>query len=61
VKARWKLGGLLGKVERASPGPQGKRVTSGGLTQLLKALELDRQTALDAQRIGAMPVSGDVA
>ena len=46
AKARWKLGRLLAKVERAHPGPAGKGVASNGLTQLLERLETTKQTAM---------------
>ncbi len=55
LRARWKLGRLLAKAERTHPGPRGKTDKSAGLTQLLVRLELDRQTALEAQRIGTLP------
>jgi hypothetical protein len=54
MQARWKLGGLLAKVDRATAPGKGK-MASVGLTSLLRSLELDRQTALEAQRIGALP------
>jgi hypothetical protein len=53
LRARWKLGGLLAKVERG--GGRGK--VSAGLKHLLKQVALDKQTALEAQRISAMPVA----
>jgi N6-adenosine-specific RNA methylase IME4 len=56
MTARWKLGRALEKVERGKPGP---KVASAGLTQSFRAflaeLQLDRQTALEAQRIGKLP------
>jgi hypothetical protein len=52
--ARWKLGRALAQVERATHPGKGK-VASGGLTSLLVRLALDRQTSMEAQRIGCMP------
>jgi hypothetical protein len=46
---------MLAKVERAKPGPRPGGVVSAGLTQLSKDLQLDHQTALEAQRIGTLP------
>jgi len=54
MKARWKLGAALAKVERATHPGKGK-VASASLTSLLTRLTLDRQTAMEAQRIGTMP------
>jgi N6-adenosine-specific RNA methylase IME4 len=54
MKARWHLGVLLRNIERH----QGKRTLSPGATKLtdeLKRLGLDRQVALEAQRIACMP------
>lgn len=54
VRARWKLGQMLAEVERA-PAPGKGKMTSTGLTSLLKRLDLTKQTAMKAQRIGALP------
>ena len=52
-EARWKLGTLLAKGERAPVGREKK--ASAGTTRLLARLDLDKQTAMEAQRIGADP------
>jgi N6-adenosine-specific RNA methylase IME4 len=54
IRARWKLGRLLAQIERAKHPGKGK-VASASLTSLLKQIGLDRQTAMESQRIGAMP------
>jgi N6-adenosine-specific RNA methylase IME4 len=54
MTARWKLGRALAMVERAAHPGKGK-VASSGLTSLLQSLDLTKQTAQAAQRIGAMP------
>jgi hypothetical protein len=56
MRARWRLGIALAALESQ----QGRRTdltSSAGLTksQALKKLELDRQTASEAQRVGALP------
>jgi N6-adenosine-specific RNA methylase IME4 len=56
LRARWKLGHLLAKVERAKHPGKGK-LASAGLTSLLAQVALDKQTALEAQRIGALPAA----
>jgi len=53
--ARWKLGRALDKVERGKRGPKEEGVSSPSLTKLLKALDLSKQTALEAHRIGTLP------
>lgn len=56
MAARWKLGKALAQVERL-PGGRGKN-TSGdqkSFSGLLKALDLDKSAAMEAQRIGCMP------
>ena len=55
VRGSWKLGRLL--VMERGTGP-GKKV-SGDLTSFrafLKQIELDHDTAMQAQRIGALPI-----
>jgi N6-adenosine-specific RNA methylase IME4 len=54
MRARWRLGRVLMEVERASHPGKGK-VASSSLTSLLRALELTKQTAQAAQRIGSLP------
>ena len=54
MAARWKLGGALAQAERAKHPGKGK-VASASLTSLLTRITLDRQTAMEAQRIGTMP------
>jgi hypothetical protein len=57
MRARWKLGRLLAAMERA-PGPgRGKKMSAllTSFRDFLGKLRLDRQTALVAQRIGALP------
>jgi N6-adenosine-specific RNA methylase IME4 len=55
MRARWKLGAALESVVKDKPGPKPKGVTSAGLMQFLKQLELDHQTAMEARRIAALP------
>ena len=55
LRARWKLGQMLAIVERSQGERTDKKTSSAGLTKLLAELELDRQTALEAQRIGTPP------
>lgn len=52
--ARWKLGRALKEVQRAVHPGKGK-VALTSLTSLLMKLSLTRPTALEAQRIGALP------
>ena len=55
MRARWKLGRALKAVQR-EPGLRSRAgSSSSALTSLLTELALTRQTALEAQRIGAMP------
>lgn len=54
IRARWKFGRLLVKVERASAPGKGK-MASSSLTSFLERLGTTRQTALEAQRIGTLP------
>jgi N6-adenosine-specific RNA methylase IME4 len=56
LRARWRLGQLLAKVERAKAPGKGK-MASASLTSLLGHLRLDKQTAVDAQRIGTLPAN----
>jgi hypothetical protein len=59
MKARWKLGGALAKVERAPEGGDrrttGKQVTSGFWRWTKEVLALSKPIAVEAQRIGTMP------
>jgi N6-adenosine-specific RNA methylase IME4 len=56
MRAKWKLGKLLAAVERAQGARSDKDLTSsGGLMKLLKAIKLNRQTAVELQRIASMP------
>jgi N6-adenosine-specific RNA methylase IME4 len=56
MRARWKLGRALKAVERtAGPGRGKVEKTLSGFTSFLKDLGLTKPTALEAQRIGAMP------
>jgi hypothetical protein len=52
--SRWKMGRALAKVERATHPGKGK-AASASLTSLLTRLVLDRQTAMEAQCLGALP------
>src|SRR5262245_23683804 len=57
MRGRWKLGKLLEKIDRAHGPGRGKKM-SAALTSFrasLGSLTLDRQTALEAQRIGHLP------
>jgi N6-adenosine-specific RNA methylase IME4 len=57
MRARWCLGLALSSFVRGTPFP-GSATMSAGLTSFrafLKELELDRQTAMEAQRIAALP------
>jgi len=58
MRARWKLGQLLAAVERRQ-GARTDLTSSVDLTKLFRALlkkiELDPDTAMKAQRIGALP------
>ena len=60
MRARWKLGRLLAEVERGKPGPKAEvAIVLSDSTQsfraLLDRLGIDTRTALEAQRIAAMP------
>jgi len=55
MRARWRLGAALESVVKDKPGPKPQGVTSTGLMQFLKQIELDHQTALEARRIAALP------
>jgi N6-adenosine-specific RNA methylase IME4 len=55
MRARWCLGAALESVVKDKPGPKPQGVTSAGLMQFLKQIELDPQTALEARRIAALP------
>jgi N6-adenosine-specific RNA methylase IME4 len=55
MRARWRLGAALESVVKDKPGPKPQGVTSAGLMQFLKQIELDHQTALEARRIAALP------
>jgi N6-adenosine-specific RNA methylase IME4 len=52
--ARWKLGQLLAKVDRATAPGKGK-MALGSLTSFLQKIGLSKPVALEAQRIGTMP------
>jgi hypothetical protein len=54
MQARWKLGGLLARVPRATHPGKGK-VALTGLTSLLDKLGLTGPIALQAERIGTLP------
>jgi len=57
MRARWKLGKALAKVERGKPGPAGKDKGTGypQLKTLLAEISLDKRIAILAQRIGTLP------
>jgi len=57
MRARWKLGQLLAKEERAKRGPKGKVILTGlkNLAEKLKGWGLTPPTAMFAQRIGTLP------
>lgn len=57
IRARWKLGRLLREIERGAGPGRGKKVSVGltSFRDLLRQIGLDRQTALESQRIGTMP------
>jgi len=58
MRAYWKLGRALAKVQRAKAGRRGKGNLSTGLTNFrtfLAQLNLTPQTAMIVQRIGTMP------
>jgi hypothetical protein len=55
MRARWRLGAALESVVKDKPGPKPQGVTSAGLMQFLKQIELDHQTAMEARRIAALP------
>jgi hypothetical protein len=53
MRARWRLGQMLAEVKRGIPGRKGITSRSGKyLTDLLKALRLDKNRAQEAQRLG---------
>ena len=57
-EARWRLGQLLAKVERGTPGPKREKDMSRAGTYFrayLKEIGLDKNRANEAQRIGALP------
>jgi carbamate kinase len=57
MAARWKLGKALAAVKRGNGPGRGQKM-SGGQTsfrKLLTELDLDKDVAMKAQRIGAMP------
>jgi hypothetical protein len=51
MRARWKLGRALAKLERA----QGERTSVRSFTKFITDLGLTKPTALEAQRIGTLP------
>jgi N6-adenosine-specific RNA methylase IME4 len=55
--ARWKLGQLLSKMERAKPRPGGKTMSrpETQFREFIKSLGLDKARAQEAQRIGTLP------
>jgi hypothetical protein len=57
MRARWKLGKLLAKEERASGPGRGKKISNNEKSFLvrLKNWALDKSTAMLAQRIGTLP------
>ena len=55
VRARWKVGCLLAKVERATGPGRGIKKASAGLTSLLQRLALDKQTANEARQMSHAP------
>lgn len=56
MRAKWKLGRLLAAIERAQGARSDKDLTSSvGLTKLIKGIKLNRQAAVELQRIAAMP------
>jgi hypothetical protein len=57
MRARWKLGQLLSKVERSAGPGRGKKIPglSESFLEFLKRLKLGWDTAQEAQRVGAMP------
>lgn len=54
IRARWKLGRMLAKIERAKHPGKGK-LASSGFTSVLGKLGLTKQTAVAVQRVGALP------
>jgi hypothetical protein len=56
-EARWKLGRLLRKVDRAQPKPGGKTMSRAEtrFREYLKETGIDKSRAVEAQRIGCMP------
>ena len=57
MAARWKLGRALAQVERGAGPGRGKKV-SGDQTSfrdLLRSIDLDKNVAMEAQRIGCLP------
>jgi N6-adenosine-specific RNA methylase IME4 len=58
LEARWRLGRALAEIERVRGGPgRGKKGTEqvGSFSGLLKQLKISVDTAIAAQRIGALP------
>jgi N6-adenosine-specific RNA methylase IME4 len=56
-EARWKLGKLLKRVERAKPRPEGRTISRSGkwFGDYLKENGINKNRTSEAQRIGAMP------
>src|SRR5262249_45999748 len=56
-EARWKLGRLLAKLERAQGPGRGKKMSRAGTSfrTYLAGIALDKNRANEAERIGAMP------
>lgn len=56
-EARWKLGRLLAKIERAPAGRRAKNMSQSGthFRSYLKEINLDKNRAEEAQRIGSIP------
>jgi MT-A70 len=57
MRARYRLGGLLVKVERGAGPGRGKKISQAGKSfmEYLKEIELDKNRAQEAQRIATMP------
>ena len=56
VRARWKLGGLLSKVERGAGRPsKNSDPTRPNFQKYIKSIGLKKQSAQEAQRLGALP------
>jgi hypothetical protein len=53
--ARWKLGRALDKIERSTHGRGRAKKAPSGLTAFVSDLDLTREAANQAQRIGTLP------